>query len=223
MTEPALINDLATGLSYHQIGGSGAARACVVLLHGVGGDETNLARVGAAIAGDALVVLPRGPLTLGPGQYGWFRVSFTASGPVIEEAQADRSRQLVTRFVTQLQATHGIAPGKTLIAGFSQGGIISASVALSAPESVAGFGILSGRILPELKPHLASRERLAHLRAFVSHGLQDDKLPVTWAQRSDHWLAELGVAHETRLHPGGHAVSAAMQADFAAWVRKLLA
>jgi phospholipase/carboxylesterase len=223
MTEPALINDPATGLSYRRLGGSGAPGACVVLLHGVGGDETNLAGVGAAIAGDALVVLPRGPLTLGPGQYGWFRVSFTASGPVIEAAQADSSRQLVTRFVTQLQATHGIAPGKTLIAGFSQGGIISASVALSAPERVAGFGILSGRILPELRPQLASRERLAHLRAFVGHGLQDNKLPASWAQRSDQWLAELGVVHETCLHPGGHTVSAAMQADFAAWVRRLLA
>jgi phospholipase/carboxylesterase len=210
MTDDPLITDPATGLAYRQRGGSGAPRACVVLLHGVGGDETNLARVGDAIASDALVVLPRGPLTLGPGQYGWFRVSFTASGPVIEEAQADSSRQLVTRFVAQLQATLGVAPAKTLIAGFSQGGIISASVALSAPERVAGFGILSGRILPEL-------------RAFVGHGLQDDKLPVTWAQRSDQWLSELGVAHETRLHPGGHAVSAAMQADFAAWVRKLLA
>ena len=223
MTDDALITDPATGLSYRQRGGSGAPRACVVLLHGVGGDETNLARVGDAVASDALVVLPRGPLTLGPGQFGWFRVAFTASGPVIDEAQADSSRQLVTRFVAQLQATLGIDPVKTLIAGFSQGGIISASVALSTPESVAGFGILSGRILPELKPHLASRERLAHLRAFVGHGLQDNKLPVSWAQRSDRWLDELGVAHETRLHPGGHAISEAMQADFVAWVRKQLA
>ena len=175
------------------------------------------------MANDALVVLPRGPLTLGPGQYGWFQVTFAATGPVIEEAQADSSRQLVTRFLAQLQASHGIAPAKTLIAGFSQGGIISASVALSAPESVAGFGILSGRILPELKPHLASRERLAHLRAFVGHGLQDNKLPVSWAERSDQWLEELGVAHETRLHPGGHAVSGPMQADFVAWVRERLA
>lgn len=223
MTEDALIADPSTGLSYRQLGGSRAPSACVVLLHGVGGDELNLASLGEALANDALVVLPRGPLNLGPGQYGWFQVAFTASGPVIDEAQADSSRQLVTRFVTQLQAAHGIAPARTLIAGFSQGGIISASVALSAPESVAGFGILSGRILPELRSQLASRERLAHLQAFVGHGLQDNKLPVTWAERSDQWLEELGVAHVTRLHPGGHAVSGPVQADFVSWARKQLA
>ncbi|MEO8656476.1 MAG: alpha/beta hydrolase-fold protein [Ramlibacter sp.] len=222
MTEDELLTEPATGLSYRQRG-TGASRACVVLLHGVGGDELNLAGLGDALASDALVVLPRGPLTLGPGQYGWFQVTFAATGPVIQESQADSSRQLVTRFLAQLQASHGIAPAKTLIAGFSQGGIISASVALSAPESVAGFGILSGRILPELKPHLASRERLAHLRAFVGHGLQDNKLPVSWAERSERWLQELGVAHETRLHRGGHAVSDPMQADFVAWVRERLA
>ena len=222
MTEDALITDPATGLGYRQRG-TAARRACVVLLHGVGGDELNLAGLGEALAVDALVVLPRGPLTLGPGQYGWFQVTFAASGPVIEEAQAESSRQLVTRFVEQLQALHGISPAKTLIAGFSQGGIISASVGLSAPEAVAGFGILSGRILPELKPRLASRERLVHLHAFVGHGLQDNKLPPTWAQRSHQWLDELGVAHELQLHPGGHAVSAPMQAGFLAWARKQLA
>lgn len=62
------------------------------------------------------------------------------------------SRLALIRFVKQMQATFGIAPQHTVIAGFSQGGILSFSVALSAPERVAGFGVLSGRILPELEP-----------------------------------------------------------------------
>lgn len=84
------------------------------------------------------------------------------------------------------------APGNTMIAGFSQGGIMSASVALSAPEHVAGFAVLSGRI----------------------------KLPVMWAQRSDQWLDKLGVTHVTRLYPIDHEISAAMKANFLAWVRE---
>jgi phospholipase/carboxylesterase len=219
-----LISDRATGLSYRiRMPAGTQAQGCVVLLHGVGGDETNLASAGEALARDALVVLPRGPLTLGPGQFGWFRVAFTASGPVIQEAEADNSRRVVGRFIEQLQVAHGIAPARTVVAGFSQGGIISASVALTEPERVAGFGILGGRILPELKPHLAGRERLRHLHGFVGHGLQDTTLPVSWAERSDQWLGELGVAHETRLYPGGHSISAPMQVDFVEWVRGRLA
>jgi phospholipase/carboxylesterase len=195
--------------------------ALVVLLHGVGGSETNLAGLAEAMDPQTLVVMPRGPITLGAGQYGWFRVAFTAAGPQIVEQEAELSRQTLVRFVEQLQSVYGIAPQKTVIAGFSQGGILSASVGLSAPERVAGFGILSGRILPELQPHLAEKALLTQLRAFVGHGEYDSKLPVLWAQRSDQWLNDLGVAHLTRLYPIDHGISAAMQADFLTWLQHL--
>ena len=196
-------------------------KACVVLLHGVGGSEMNLAELATAIDPDTLVVLPRGPLAFAPGQFGWFRVAFTASGPSIVAAEAEQSRQAVIRFVAQLQSAYGIPPQNTVIAGFSQGGILSASVALSDPECVAGFAILSGRILPELEPHIANKERLSTLHAFIAHGEYDSKLPVVWAQRSDQWLDKLGVAHVTRLYPMDHEISAATKTDFLAWVREL--
>ena len=196
-------------------------KALVVLLHGVGGSETNLVDLADAISSDTLVVMPRGPITLGAGQYGWFRVNFTSAGPVIVETEAEQSRQTLVRFVEQLQSVHGIAPQKTVIAGFSQGGILSASVALSAPDRVAGFGVLSGRILPELKPHMADKAQLEDVHAFIGHGEYDSKLPVMWAQRSDQLLNELGVDHQTRLYPIEHGISANMQADFLSWLSSL--
>lgn len=194
-------------------------KLCVVLLHGVGGSETNLADLAAGIDPDALVVLPRGPLALGPGQFAWFRVAFTTGVPSIVEVEAEQSRQRLIRFVEKVQATFGVVPQNTMIAGFSQGGILSASVALSTPERVAAFAILSGRILPELQPHLADKTRLSTLRGFIGHGEYDTKLPVSWAQRSDQLLTELGVSHRTHLYPVGHAISADMQADFLEWLR----
>ncbi|MDB5744693.1 MAG: phospholipase/Carboxylesterase [Polaromonas sp.] len=67
-------------------------KACVVLLHGAGGSETNLADLAGAMDADTLVVLARGPLQFAPGQFGWFRVNFTASGPSIVAAQTEQSR-----------------------------------------------------------------------------------------------------------------------------------
>jgi phospholipase/carboxylesterase len=159
---------------------------------------------------------------LGPGQFAWFRVAFTASGPRIDAQEAEQSRLDLIRFVAQVQAAHGIVPQKTVIAGFSQGGILSASVALTAPESVAGFGVLSGRILPEIEPHLADAARLTALQGFIGHGDFDNKLPVMWAQRSDALLAQLGVAHVSRRYPIDHSISAAMQADFLQWLAGVL-
>lgn len=199
-----------------------APSALLVLLHGVGGNETNLAALASEVDADTLVVLPCAPLELGAGQHAWFRVAFTASGPQINADEAEESRQQLVRFVAQLQEAYGIAPERTVIAGFSQGGILSASVALSAPERVRGFAVLAGRILPELEPQLAARARLAGLQGLIAHGRDDSKLPVSWAQRADAWLGELGVVHTTLLYPGDHGISSQMARDFHDWQQALL-
>ena len=194
----------------------------VLLLHGVGGRETDLADLGAGLtAADpgALVALVRGGLVLGPEQFGWFRVTFPEGEPRIVAGEAEDSRRALIRLVDRLQSQHGVEAPRTVIAGFSQGGILSASVALSAPERVGGFALLSGRILPELEPRIANREWLAHLRGFIAHGDRDRVLPPAWARRAGRRLADLGVPHATRLYPAGHSLVPEMQADLIAWIR----
>jgi phospholipase/carboxylesterase len=190
----------------------------LVLLHGVGGNETNLLNLADGIDPQTLVVLVRGPLTLGAQQFAWFQVRFGATGPQISPEQAESSRTLLIALVQSLQQAYGIGASESVIAGFSQGGIMSAGVALSAPQSVRGFGLLSGRILPELEPHIAPREQLVGLRVFLSHGEQDNTLPVQWAHRSDALLTALGIPHSLNLYPMDHGISAAMQRDFVAWL-----
>jgi len=194
---------------------------CVILLHGVGGSETNLMDLADGLDSRMLVVFPRGPLQMGAQQLAWFRVNFTPAGPSIVPEEAEHSRTLLIHFVQQVQTRFGIAARSTVIAGFSQGGILSASVALTTPEIVAGFGLLSGRILPELAPYIADKTRLAQLSAFVAHGDSDATLPVVWAQRADQWLKDLGVHNSSHRYPIGHGISAAMQADFLNWVKGL--
>lgn len=214
-----LRQDVPSGLAYRvRLPEPAHPRALVVLLHGVGGRETDLADLAAGVAPDTLVVLVRSRLPLGPDQFGWFRVAFTAEGPKIAAGEAEDSRHALIRLVDHLQADRGVEARRTVLAGFSQGGIMSASVALSAPERVGGFAILSGRILPELEPRIAKREWLAHLRAFISHGEHDSTLPVAWAQRSDQWLADLGIPHVTRLYGAGHTLNPEMRADVLAWI-----
>lgn len=215
----ALQQDAASGLSYRVLQPQPKRpRALVVLLHGVGGQETDLADLAAGVDSGTLVVLVRSRLQLGPGQFGWFRVTFTAEGPKIAADEAEDSRHALIRLIDRLQAAHGVEARRTVLAGFSQGGIMSASVALTAPERVAGFALLSGRILPEIESRIAGREWLAHLRGFIGHGERDHTLPPDWAQRADRWLEDLGIPHVTRLYPVGHTLSPEMRADVLAWI-----
>ncbi|WP_140720659.1 MULTISPECIES: alpha/beta hydrolase [Gammaproteobacteria] len=197
------------------------AKRLLVLLHGVGGNETNLAPLGDTLI-DTRVILARGPLTFAPGQHAWFQVSFGPQGPRPDLVAAEQSRQRLASFISELQATYAVPASQTVVAGFSQGGIVSASIGLTQPGLVAGFGILSGRILPEIAPQLANRSALAEVNGFIGHGRDDTKLTVDWAHRADAWLSELGIPHETHLYPGDHGIPPAMQKDFLAWFGRLV-
>jgi len=216
-----LIRDEASGLSYRRLE-LGAPSGLLLLLHGVGSSEADMAELGRSLADRYRVILPRGPLLFGPGGFGWFEVRFTAQGPLINSRQAEASRLRLGQLVASLQAQWAIPPTRTVVAGFSQGGIMSAGLALTQPGRVAGFGLLSGRILPEIRSQLAPPGELAGLSAFVSHGREDGTLPAAWAERSRVWLQELGVPHQFHLYAAGHELTPDMVADFRIWLDSVL-
>lgn len=218
---PPLIQDLT--LAYRLRGADGPAAGLVLLMHGVGSNETSMAGFLSLLPRDLHVALVRFPLEMAPGAYTAFSVNFTPDGPVIDAAAAEASRLQLATFVGELQARTGATPDRTLVAGFSQGGIMAASLALTRPDTVAGFAVLSGRILPEIAPHIAAQDALSHLDALIAHGEYDDRLPVSWAQRSAELLERLGVRFEQTRYPARHEITRDMAEDFVAWVKRRLA
>jgi phospholipase/carboxylesterase len=205
-----------TGLFFRKGCSTSAPKGRLLLLHGVGSNEANLASLAASLPEELEVILLRGPLQVGPQGYAWYQVNFTSNGPSFNQEQAESSRQLLQRFIEALPKL------PTVIAGFSQGGIMSASLGVTEPELVAGFAILSGRMLRELDPRIASAERLKSVSAFIAHGHQDNVLPVTWAKESDAWLSRIGVAHETHFYDMAHEIIAEELADFSQWLTHTL-
>ncbi|CAB3773819.1 phospholipase [Burkholderia sp. MSh2] len=220
MTDVLPLNtDPASGLQYRLRPAAGRPVARLLLLHGVGGNETNLLNVADEIDPRIEIVFLRAPLTFGPGQHAWFPVRFGPDGPEIDPARADASRLRLIALLRAFRAQYDAGTAlPTVIAGFSQGGIMSASVGLTSPGDVAAFAVLCGRILPEIDPLIAPRDALRPLHALIVHGRLDDKLPVAWADTADAKLTALGVAHDTRLYAAGHVLTEDMTRDFARWV-----
>ncbi|MBN3785987.1 phospholipase [Burkholderia sp. Ac-20353] len=217
----ALTYDPESGLAYY-VQRSSSAVARLILLHGVGGNETNLVQLAALLDPRVEIVFVRAPVAIGPQQFAWFQVRFDRQGPVIDAQQAESSREKLQVLTRVLRENDGSSPLPTVIAGFSQGGIMSASTALTSPSDVKGFAILSGRILPELDERISTSDALSTLSAFIAHGQYDDKLPVAWAERASAKLTSLGIPHQTEIYPTGHQLTPETIGDFNAWLNACL-
>ncbi len=216
-----LVTNADLGLAHRVRSATAQASAkapALILLHGVGSNEANLADFAARLDPRLTVILARGPIAFGPAQFGWFNVRFTPAGPAIDAAQAEQSRRQLIAFAQGLPAAYEVDPARIWIAGFSQGGIMSASAALTAPDTLAGFGILSGRVLPEIAPLIAGKTALGRLNAFVSHGRHDQKLGIHFARSAQGLLQDLGVPLQYREYEAGHELNEAMQRDFGDWM-----
>lgn len=99
---------------------------------------------------------------------------------------------------------------------------MSACLALSEPESVTGFAMLSGRIPSEIDPMTAPKERLSKLKAFVSHGKYDERLPIFHGRAAKELLEEKGVELAYGEYDAVHQITKEMENDFGDWIRKTL-
>jgi phospholipase/carboxylesterase len=194
----------------------------LLLLHGVGSNEHDLFSLAPQLDPRLLILSARAPNVIWPGSYAWFAVTFTPTGPLIDPVQAEASREVLIRFIEAAVAAYGADPDRVYLMGFSQGAIMSASVALTRPDLVAGTVLMSGRVLPEIASQTAPAARLAGLPILLVHGRADGVLPIQHGRASRALLEALPVDLEYHEYPMGHEVSAASLADVAAWLHRRL-
>ena len=194
----------------------------LLLLHGIGSNEHDLYGLAPFLDKRFLIISLRAPNTLGPGSYAWFEADFTPQGPVINPEQAEASRITLITFLKEAITAYGADPKQVYLMGFSQGAIMSASVALTQPELVAGAVLMSGRILPEIRPLIASNEELSDFPFLVVHGTADMVLPITHGRASREILSSLPVYLTYHEYPMGHEVNQESLSDVTTWLSEQL-
>ncbi|HEU5098414.1 MAG TPA: phospholipase [Roseiflexaceae bacterium] len=188
------------------------------VLHGYGSNEHDLIGLAPYLDPRFQIVSARAPHTLMPGGYAWFELGWTATDIVINHEQAEQSRALLLEFIAEALAAYGGDPARVYLLGFSQGAIMSASVALSQPELIAGTVLMSGRVPAEIRPLIAPPERLAGKPFLVVHGTADTVLPIQNGRASRALLADLPVDLTYKEYSMAHEVSAQSLADVTAWL-----
>jgi phospholipase/carboxylesterase len=190
----------------------------LLLLHGVGANERDLFSLAPQLDPRPLILSLRAPLTRGPNSYAWFTVAFLPTGYKIAPEQLNDSRSRVIAFIRAAVSRYDADPERVYLLGFSQGAIMSLSVALTEPELLAGVIALSGRIPPEVEPEIVAPERTAGLPVFLAHGRQDSVIPYQWAERARPILERQRAALEYHAYDMGHQIGTQTLADLTAWL-----
>ena len=183
---------------------AGEAEGALVLNHGRGTDEHDLAGLLEALDPDRrlLGVTPGAPLTgIPPGGRHWYLVPRV--GYPDPETFA-RSYASLTGFLDGLLADRGIGWERTVIGGFSMGTVMSYAVGLGPGRpSPAALLAFSGFIptVEGWEPDLGGREGLGVL---IHHGRADPIMEVGFARRANELLSGAGLDVDYVETDAGH-------------------
>lgn len=174
----------------------------LLLLHGTGGDEFDLVRLGEALDPGAAILSPRG-MFLEAGMNRFFERyqdgSFNEQS--IREAVLD-----LGLFVEAASAEYGFDSANITAAGFSNGANTAAALLVSRPDLISN-AVLFGSTRPFAE--IENAPDLSGKRVWIANGDLDSYAPVLV---TDAWAKELrsyGAEVIWLRHPGGHQISPA--------------
>jgi phospholipase/carboxylesterase len=191
-------------------------KKAIILLHGVGSNETDLFSLADQLPKDYYIISARGKFTLSEGSYAWYNVDFSTGKPVFDKAQELQSREAILTFINQMKAKYGF--DDIYLGGFSQGAIMSSSIGLLHPDKLKGVICLSGRILQEIRNDVKKNTELQKLKIFLAHGTQDGTLTVAFAREAKTYLEQLKTALSYHEFEMGHQINADVLKELNKWL-----
>lgn len=190
--------------------------ASVIWLHGLGADGHDFKALVPELRLPSNLGIrfifphaPYRPITINNGYVmrGWYDIA---------SLQIDRQEDIEgisdsTALLNQLIETEidrGIACGRIILAGFSQGGAIALNAGLKYPLKLAGILALSTYVpmVDQLETALSKAGRTTPI--FMAHGLMDEVININIAINSRVRMQSLGLPLQWHDYPMGHSVCA---------------
>jgi phospholipase/carboxylesterase len=209
----------------HRPAAAGTAQPwLLVLMHGVGSNEQDLFGLADFVPPQYHVISLRAPFTLGPGSYAWFQFSVEPNGTRrIHVQQEAASRAAIAQVVPQLNQRLGVPPERTVLGGFSQGGIMALSLLRTQPELMHAALVMHSRLLSEVDGLAAPAAALQGKHLWVSHGLQDVVIPLAHAHAIRERMGQSPVKLSYHEYPGGHEIRSAELQGVMGWLGEVVA
>lgn len=190
-------------------------RFSVIWLHGLGANGSDFVPVvpelGLYDDYGARFIFPHAPslpVTCNGGYLmpAWYDIiSLDSDSRQIDEAGILESRRAIGQLIAR-ENERGIPSHRIFIAGFSQGGAVAYTTALTYPERLAGVLALSTYIpLPDLLVREATAANRT-LPVFAAHGTADDVVSPALGRTARDFLIEHGYQPAWHEYPMPHSV-----------------
>ncbi len=193
--------------------GDPKAPLTLVLLHGWAMRPSDLSPFAHSIGIPAYFLLPQGPLESPEGGHAWWEVDVEARAAALAAGPRDlaneyprgleATREQFGRFLAAVTAE--VKPARTVIGGFSQGGMLALDWVLRGNQPVDALALLSTSRLA-LKDWEPRRARLKNLPVFLSHGATDRDLAFATGERLRDFLLESAARLTWTPFEGGHEI-----------------
>jgi phospholipase/carboxylesterase len=188
--------------TYHHVfeAGTDPAAPPLLLLHGTGGNENDLLRLGRTISPGSALLSPRGDVSEG----GALRFFARLADGVFDPQEITRRTQALGDFLTAAAVHYKIDASRLTAVGFSNGANIAATLLLLRPETLGG-GILFRPMVVLDQPAVA--ETLVGKRVLLCNGTTDPLVPPEDPARLAALLRHGGA--EVKIHsiPASHALT----------------
>ena len=194
---------------------AGQIKKILLLLHGHLGDENVMWIFTKQLPKDIVMLAPRAPVQLGPGQYSWHAIE--PKWPALKTTYAGLAADLLGR-VDQWTSQNGLSVPRYDVIGFSQGAVMSYALSFLRPERTGKVAALAGFIPRTWQTELGDIS-LADQSYFISNGTEDEVVPVEKAHQTVAWLKEKGAQVTYCEGHTGHKLSASCFKDLGAYFR----
>lgn len=204
----------------------------VIWMHGLGADgsdfEPIVPELGLPESPAVRFVFPNAPLrpvTCNGGYVmpAWYDIiSLAPESREIDEAGLVESMSIIRQFIAR-EAERGIPSDRIFLAGFSQGGAVAYSTALTHPDRLAGAIALSTYIPSArlITRNLSSAN--SHLPIFAAHGLHDSVVSLALGEQAIKLIETFGYLPQWHTYQMEHEVCMEEIAAIGTWLRQQIA
>lgn len=186
----------------------------VILFHGYGADANDLAPLARMIPTKHKCnwFFPQGPLDIPLGGFGigkaWWPIAvdrYQAAGADLDiSAEVPKNiEKLRTEFKKWLDMK-SLDPKRTIIGGFSQGGMLALDLFYSFPQYFSALALLSTNLTNKTYLKSVPLDMIKGKNAFLSHGTSDPVLPVSGAKSLETFMNQSGLKTKSAYFGGGH-------------------